>query len=453
LTPARAGLLERLSLHRPELRAWAAYDWANSAVWTSVIATIFPIYFARVAAAGMPAARSTALFAFATTAGMLIVAFVTPVLGITADRAAVRKRMLATLMIAGAAATAALFFVRRGDWKLALVLFVLIELGVNGSCVFYDSLLPHLARGGEMDRLSTTGYALGYLGGGILLSLNLAWIRWPQHFGLPTGALGGDGSGTLPARIAFLSAAVWWVIFSIPLLRRVPEPPPTGWDAKVFHGGGAVRAAVDTLRQMLAELRCYPQAMLMLVAMLIYSDGIGTLIRMATMFGAEVGIRSNVLIGSFLIVQFVGVPFALLFGRLAGVVGPKGAILIGLAGYAAIAVFAFFLRTATHFVILAFGVAVVQGGTQALGRSLFASLIPKQQSASFFSLFAVTERFAGILGPLVFATVSFATGSSRGAILSVVAFFLMGATVLARVDVAAGRSAADAVASRVPVEA
>jgi UMF1 family MFS transporter len=429
----------KLALHRPALRAWATYDWANSAVWTTVITAVFPVYFYRVAGAGLEGGVATARFAIATTVGMVATAILTPLLSVAADAWGTRKKFLAAFLAAGALATGCLFFVGRGDWLLALALFVLVEIGLSGSGVFYDALLPHVARPRQVDRLSTTGYALGYLGGGLLLALNLAWILRPGWFWLDRGAGTNDAADSLPARVALLSAAMWWVGFSIPLFLRVPEPPPAGGidpRSRTFSG------AATRLRGILADLRRYPQALRMLIAFLIYSDGIGTIIRMAAIYGTEVGVSQGTLIGSILLVQFVGIPFALLFGRLAGKMGTKPAITIGLAGYVGVAVFAYFIRTGTQFVVLALAVAAVQGGTQALSRSLFASLIPRDRSSEFFSFFGLSEKLAGFVGPGVFAAAIALTGSSRSAIVSVVLFFLVGGWLLIGVDVGRGRSEA-----------
>ena len=216
--------LERLGLHRPELRAWALYDWANSAVVTTIIAAVFPIYFYRIAAVGLPEGVATIRFAIATLVAMAALAVLAPILGALADAAPIKKKLLATFLCIGAPAVACLFFVHTGHWLLALMLFVIVELSVAGTFVFYDSLLPHIAAPDEVDRVSATGYALGYLGGGVLLALNLAWIQYPQWFGLPHGDNLSEAQATLPTRLAFLSVAVWWVLFSIPLFLRVPEP-------------------------------------------------------------------------------------------------------------------------------------------------------------------------------------------------------------------------------------
>ena len=435
-TPPR-GPLARLGLDRPELRAWAMYDWANSAMVTIIVTSVFPIYFSSVAGAGLRPEVATFRFGAATTVGMLIIALLSPLLGAVADLAAVKKRMLGGFLVVGVLAVAAMWFIQRGDWLLAALLFVIANIGANGSYVFYDALLPHVAREDEMDRVSTAGYALGYLGGGLLLALNLAWIQRPDLFGLPTGSGLSEADRTLPVRLSFLTVAVWWLLFSVPLLRRVPEPP-AALDVGERGGASVVWTAVLRLRNTVRELRGYKHAFVMLLAFLVYNDGIGTIIRMASIYGTELGIGQGALIASILLVQFVGIPFAFLFGGIAGRIGAKHTIFIGLAVYVAISVIGYQMRTAAHFLVLAVLVGMVQGGTQALSRSLFATMIPKHKSGEFFGIFAVFEKFAGIVGPAVFAVTIALTGSSRGAILSVVGFFVVGGGLLWLVDVEEG---------------
>jgi len=426
-------LLERLGLGRRDLRAWAMYDWANSAVQTTIIAAIFPIYFQKVAAAGMPGPEATSRFAWATTIAILIVAVIAPFLGAVADYAAVKKRMLAVFLAIGATATAAMFFITRGEWMFALVLFVITNVGVAGSIVFYESLLPHLAGDEELDAVSTAGYALGYLGGGVLLAVNILMMSKPEWFLLP--------SREVAVRASLASVAVWWVVFSIPLFRQVPEPL-RGLERGERPEDNPLVVAARRLLVTFRELRRYKQAFMLLLAFLIYNDGIQTIIRMATTYGTEIGIDENAMIGALLITQFIGVPFGFLFGFFAQKIGPKRALFIGLMVYAMITVLGYFMRTATHFFLLAVMVGMVQGGTQALSRSLFASMIPKHKSSEFFAFFGVFERYAGILGPAIFAWVVAQSGTSRNAILSVLAFFIVGGALLTLVDVNAGRRAA-----------
>ncbi len=415
------------------------YDWANSAFMVVIVTAVFPNYFASVAAADLPPATATTRLAIATTIALAIVAVLAPVLGAYADYRATRKRLLAVFVGLGVASTAGLYFVGRGDWALALGLFTLGNVGAAGSIVFYDSLLPHIARADEIDRISTSGYALGYLGGGLLFAINVAWMVKPDLFGIP--------GVEMAVRISFVSVAVWWLCFSLPLLRRVPEPPRALESDETIHGD-PIRVAFSRLRETFQQLRHYRQALLMLVAFAVYNDGINTIIRMSSIYGTEIGIAREDLMSAFLLVQFVGVPFAFLFGGLAGWIGAKRAIFLALAVYAFISVLAYFMSTALHFYLLAVLVATVQGGSQALSRSLFASMIPKHKSTEFFGFFGVFDRFAGLLGPMVFAFVVGTTGTSRLAILSIIVFFVVGALLLSKVDVDEGqRRAREAEAS------
>jgi UMF1 family MFS transporter len=415
------------------------YDWANSAMITIVVTAVFPIFFAQYAAHGLPAATATFRFSVATTIGLTLIAVLAPILGAIADNRATKKRFLGAFLGLGVAAVASMYLIQQGAWLFAAILFVLANIGVNGSIVFYDSLLPHVAARDEIDRVSTAGYALGYLGGGVLLVVALAIIQNPGLIGIPTGDSATPEQGSLPARLSFVAVAVWWLLFSIPLFRRVREPEIPA-DGEVRER--STRAALAQLRSTLSALRRYRNAFLMLLAFLIYNDGIGTIIRMATIFGDEIGIERGALIGSIVVVQFVGIPFAFLFGALAGKIGAKLSILLGLAVYAGISIFAYFMTTATQFLILAVLVAMVQGGTQALSRSLYGSMIPRNESGEFFGLFAVFEKFAGIFGPAIFALAVGLTQSSRNAVFALVGFFVIGAILLMMVDVDEGRRVA-----------
>lgn len=441
----RGGLLERMALHRAEGRAWALYDWANSAMVVVVITAVYPVFFSTVACAEpglseqMRGDLATQRHSLATTVSMILVALSSPLLGAVADYAGNKKRLLATFLLLGLGATTGLFFVGHGDWKLAMVLFGLANIGASGSFVFYDALLPSVAQDDELDRLSTAGYALGYLGGGILLAGALYMILDPATFGLPHGEGLSPEEATLPTRLSFLAVTVWWAVFSIPLFLRVEEPP-----RKLLAGESGderpLRAALGRLRDTFHELRRYRQAMYLLLAFLAYNDGIGTIFRMAAVFGREVGIESDTLIKAILIVQFVGVPCAFLFGALADRIGAKRAIYLGLWVYGGICVLAYRMTTEAEFYALAVGVGLVQGGVQALSRSLFASMIPAEQSGEFFGLFAILEKFAGILGPLVFLLIKLMGGESRVAILAVIGFFVVGGLLLRRVDVDEGQA-------------
>ncbi|MEM6787418.1 MAG: MFS transporter [Myxococcota bacterium] len=426
-------MLERLALHRPELRAWALYDWANSAFFTTVVTAIFPVYFATVAAKGLPSDVATSRYAFATTVALSIAAVLGPVLGSFADRAPLKKRFLAFFVGLGALSTALLWFVGEGDWVLGAILFGIGNLAASSGFVFYDALLPHIASADEMDRVSVAGYAIGYLGGGLLLAINVAWVLSPETFGLPDAGVA--------TRLSFVSVAVWWAAFSIPLFRRVPEPAVAHVrDPNRSLVGDSFRGLARTLK----ELRSYREAALFMLAFLLYNDGIQTIIRMAAVYSTEIGMETSALIQAVLLVQVIGIPFAFLFGQLADKLGSRRAIGLGIVAYAGVSILAWQMDSSSEFFALAIIVGMVQGGTQALSRSLFASLIPAHRSAEFFGLFAVMEKFAGIFGPALFGIVVAVTGSSRHAILSVIVFFIVGGLLLSHVDIEAGQRQARA---------
>ena len=428
-----ARLLAKAGLVTPEQRAWAWYDWANSAYFTTIVTAVFPSFFATYAASGLEPAQATARFGVITTVSVALIAILSPILGAIADFTGIRKRLLAIFMLIGVSSAAALVLVNQGDWLLASILFVIGNLGVSGSTVFYDSLLPHVARPEETDRVSSAGYAIGYFGGGLLLLINLAWILSPSTFGFADTA-----SAT---KASFVSVAVWWLVFSIPLMRTVPEPP-VQLEAGEQRGTSVLNAAFGRLGTTFREIRKYRHAFILFIAMLLYQDGIQTIIRMASVFGAEIGIDINAQIAAFVMVQWLGIPFSFLFGGLGARIGTKRALFIALAVYTVTAIMGYFMRTVTHFFILAGLVATVQGGSQALSRALFARLIPARKASEFFGFYAVSERFATVLGPLVFTLSVTMTGSSRIAILFIITFFVAGAALLSMVNEEEGMRAA-----------
>lgn len=429
-----ARLMSRVGLVTPEQRAWAWYDWANSTFFTTVVTAVFPGFFATYAAAGLAPAEATARFALITTISMATIAISAPVLGALADHSGAKKRLLGLFMAIGVCACASMVFIGRGDIGLASILFFIANIGVSGSTVFYDSLLPHVARPSETDRVSAAGYAIGYIGGGTLLLINLAWILKPEMFGF--------SSQPSAIRASFVSVAIWWAVFSLPLFRVVPEPAtgprPEG------ESGVAIFAALSRLATTLREIRKYRNAFYLFVAMLLYQDGIQTIIRMAGVYGAEVGVEQTFQIAAFVMVQFLAIPFSFMFGSLGTHIGTKRAIFIAIAVYALATVLAYFMTTVTHFFILAAMIATVQGGAQALSRALFSRLVPVDRTSEYFGFFAIAERFATILGPLVFTISVALTGSSKVAILVILGFFVAGAWVLSLVDEEEGIRAAQA---------
>jgi UMF1 family MFS transporter len=412
-------------------RAWCLYDWANSAFATSVVAAILPPFFASMATKSMPAHQATALWGYASAAALAVTAVLSPIAGAVADRLGLRKRLLGICVALGALGTLALALPFGSHWVMLLAAFGLAFIAFATGNVLYDSLLPSVATPAEMDTVSARGFAWGYLGGGLLLAVHVALILFPQRFGLSD-----VGQAT---RLAFASTAAWWLAFSLPLFRDVPEPPREGAPTPLPQLAGAV---FRQLGATLAHIRAKRDLLRFLIAFWLYSDGIGTIIKMATIYGAELGFSRAHLIGSLLMVQLIAAPASLAFGALARPLGAKRAVLLGLAGYVAITLYAFFLREAWQFWVLAAMVALFQGGTQALSRSMFASLVPRKQVSEMFGFYSVSEKLAGVVGPIAFGFVTQVSGGGRMATLTLLPLFIGGAWLLATVDL--GRGALEA---------
>ena len=433
--PSHNEMEETARRSRCVINSWMMYDWANSAFATVIMAAVFPVYYRSLARnAGLDNADATAAWSYTNAAAMLLIALAGPALGALADITGQKKALLGLFTALGILASACLVWVKGDAYLTGSVVFALGIIGFAGSNIFYESLLPHVAREDELDRVSARGYALGYLGGGLLLVLNLLWLSHPTWFFMP------DRDFAL--RACFVSVALWWLVFSLPLFRHVPEP--AGRRREPF----SVRIVIESFRrlgQTFREVRRYRQLALFLLAFWIYNDGVGTIIKIAVAYGDEIGIGQSDLLLALVITQFVGIPCALAFGRLGPWLGTKRAILLGVAAYTLICVLGFFMKTAAHFYGLAIAVGLVQGGTQALSRSLFATMVPKNESAKFFGLFSTGEKFAGIAGPFLFGLIGQLTGSSRWGILSVALFFVVGAALLLRVNETEGRRVAAAV--------
>ncbi len=416
--------------YRKIVNAWCLYDWANSAFATTVMAAVLPPFFRTLATnAGLAENTATAYWAYTSAAALFLIALASPLLGAVSDSTGGKKRYLGFFAGLGILATAGLFFLGPGAWPWASVLYIGGEIGFVGSIVFYESLLPHISRKGDMDRISSRGWAFGYLGGGLLLVVNMLWILEPGWFGF---------SGTETAvKVSFLSVAVWWGVFSGPLFAAVPEPPLR----ETRRPDHPLSAGFRRVRRTLSEISRFKHLFLFLVSFWLYSDGIGTIIKMATAYGHEIGIELNDLILALVITQFVGVPFTFLFGRLARRITAKRAVLLSLAVYSLICTLGFFMSKAWHFYALAVLVGTVQGGAQSLSRSIFGVMVPKHKSAEFFGFYSTSSKFAGIIGPLVFGVLAQAS-TSRLAILALIVFFAAGGFILTRVDVEAGKAAA-----------
>lgn len=411
---------------RRAARSWMMYDWANSAFATTMLAAVLPIFYSDVAAADLPGNLATSYWGYTHSAAMLIVLVLAPLLGAVADLSGSKKRLLLVFAGMGIVASAAFAFVGRGDWLAASVLMVIGTVGYTGANTFYDALLTDVAPEDRRDRVSSQGFALGYVGGGILLVINLQMIENPGWFGLADTLAGTQAS--------FVTVAIWWLVFSIPLLLHVREPAGRrGLRWTVYAKEGASRNWAT-----LKRISRYPELLKFLLAFWFYNDGINTIITMATIYGKEIGIGTSHLILALVITQFVGIPMTLVFGTIAERLGSKKSLYLSLSTYVFIVVLGYFMSAAWHFYALAVLVGCVQGGSQAISRSIFSRLAPRLQAAEFFGFLNVSSKFASMFGPFVFALVGQLTGSSRLGILSLVAFFLIGIGLLGRVDLNKG---------------
>jgi MFS transporter, UMF1 family len=417
--------------HTKILRSWKMYDWANSAFATTIMAAVLPEFYSSVAGATLDKTTATSYWGYSNTIAMLIIAVAAPLLGAISDHSGAKKRFLGAFACVGIVSTGLLIGIGNGMWIVASILYIFGRVGFGGGNIFYDSLLPHVSGPEEIDRVSAEGYAYGYLGGGILLALNLFMILNPSFFGIPNAAWA--------SRISFLSVAVWWAIFSIPLFKNVSEPRVV---VAKDESQNPLIAGYQRLRRTLKDIRRFKELAKFLVAFWLYNDGIGTIIIMAVIFGAEIGIGRTHLIGAILMVQFIGIPFTILFGRLPKRLGTKKSILLALGIYAIITMLGYFMQKPAHFWLLAFLVSMVQGGTQALSRSMYTSMAPASKSGEFFGFYNVSSKFAGIIGPTLFGVVGQLTGTSRLSIISIIIFFLAGAGILAKVNHAQGIKAA-----------
>ncbi|WP_274363854.1 MFS transporter [Paenibacillus thermotolerans] len=420
-------------MDRKQVRAWIMYDWANSAYMTTMMAAVLPIFFVSVPGAAVGEDMALSYWAYTQSAAMLILVLISPILGAVADVSRSKVKLLGLFMGAGVLSTLLYALVGEGDLTLAVILTLVGVVGVSGSLTFYDALLGDIVPSDKRDRVSAQGYAYGYLGGGLLLAINLLMIQKPALFGLSNTT---DGT-----RLAFVSVGLWWLLFSIPLLRTVKEKGAE----KAASTGKAVREAFARLQDTFRNVRHYPELLKYLAAFWFFSDGIGTIIKMATVYGAAIGIGTSDLILALLITQFVGLPFSLLFGKLAEKFGAKSSLYGALAVYVVITVLGYFMTTAWQFYALACLVGVVQGGSQSLARSIYIRLIPAGRSAEYFGFMSIWSKFAGIVGPAVFGFVNQLTGEGRFGILALIVFFVAGIALLKTVNIPKGeREAAGA---------
>ncbi|GAB4300352.1 MAG: MFS transporter [Thiohalomonadaceae bacterium] len=405
--------------------SWALYDWGNSAFATTVMAGFFPLFFKQYWSAGSDVTASTFQLGLANSLASLLIIFIAPALGAIADQGGARKGFLYACTLLGAGMTGGLYFVAQGEWLLAALLYVGGSSGFFASLIFYDALLMAVTTPARYDRVSALGFALGYLGGGLLFAFNVAMTLKPHWFGLPDAATA--------VRVSFLTVALWWGLFTLPLAFWVPEPP----------GGGrrGLAAVVDGFRQLRAtfhEVRRLRHIGLFLLGYWCYIDAVDTIIRMAVDYGLAIGLPAASLIVALLITQFVGFPAAVLFGRLGERLGPRTGIYIAIVVYGLVVLWATRMETAAEFYLLAVVIGLVQGGIQSLSRSLYARLIPADKSAEFFGFYNMLGKFAAVIGPILVGWVSLATGEPRLSLLSLLVLFALGAWFLSRVNIEQG---------------
>jgi UMF1 family MFS transporter len=436
--------------NRKAVWGWALYDWANSAFATTVMAGFFPIFFKQYWSYGADVFTSTAMLGFANSIASLLVAAMAPVLGAIADQGSARKKFLITFAYLGVLATAALFLVPQGHWGWAILVYAVGIIGFSGANVFYDSLLPSVADPSRIDYISSFGFSLGYLGGGLLFLVNVLMTLNPHWFGLSDAGQA--------VRWSFLTVAVWWGGFTVFTIAWVPDEP-----AGKGAAGSSIMGGIHQLIRTVKRIRQSKAVIIFLLAYWFYIDGVDTIIRMAVDYGISLGFDSNDLIVALLIVQFVGFPAALVFGRLGERWGVRRSIYLAIFIYMGITLWGTMMTHQREFYMLAVAIGLVQGGIQALSRSYYSRLIPKAQAAEYYGFYNMLGKFAAILGPLLMGISGLvarrllmpaaptpaqveAVGqlAARWSIASVLILFVIGAALFYFVDEEAGQREAAA---------
>jgi len=410
--------LVRYWSHRSVI-GWALYDWANSAFSLTVVTVFFPVLLAAFWSEGVDSTVTTFRLGLANGVASLIVAVSAPLLGAIADQMGRRKGLLSVLAALGIVMTGALYFVAQGQWPIAVACYILASVGFAGSNSLYDALLVDVTSADRFHQVSALGFGLGYIGGALLFMLNVWMVSSPVTFGFDSeiGAI----------RLAFILVAIWWAVFSIPLLLWVDEQADSHTNRSVRDG---FRLFIETLRQIASD----KNLVRFLVAYWLYIDGVYTIIKMAVDFGLSQGLSMQDLIRAILVTNLVGFPAALLFGWLGRLIGAKTGLYIGLGVYVAVTVGAGFITTAVEFYVLAACIGLVQGGVQSLSRSLFAHLVPAGRNAAYFGFYNMIGKFSAVLGPVLTGFVALTFGSQRLGILSIIFLLGLGLVLLTRVN-------------------
>lgn len=402
--------------------SWAFYDWANSAFATTVMAGFFPVFFSQYWTQGAKATTTTFYLGLGNSLASLIVAFLAPVLGAIADYGSYKKKLLISFAFLGCVMTVNLSLVQAGNWKMAIMFYVLACIGFSGANTFYDSLLPSVASKDKIDFVSGLGFGFGYIGGGLLFLLNVIMYLKPELFGLE--------SGVQAIKVSFILVGIWWLVFSIPLMLFIKEER----DDTNLTIKKSVQKGILEFKTTVRDLKHLPTLLTYLIAYCFYIDGVNTIVRMAVDFGTALGFPSSSLIVALLITQFVAFPSAILYSLFGKKVGIKTALLVAIGAYTLIACLGAFMTKEIHFYLLACSIGLFQGGIQALSRSFYTRLIPANKHAEFFGFFNMLGKFASIFGPVLLGLVTLITDNNRFGIISMVILFLVGGFLLTKVN-------------------
>lgn len=398
-----------------EEKSWIFYDWANSAFSAIVAAIILPIFFKEMAQMdGVSSVDATAYWGYATSLGTLVCAVLAPFLGSLGDYRGMKKKLFTAFMLLGVIST--FLLACAGSWKVLLALYVLGTLGFSASCIYYDSFLLDVTDESRMDQVSTLGYGLGYIGGSTIpLVISLLLIQFSDKIGIPT---------LVATRFSFALTAIWWLVFTIPMLRHVHQKHAVEPEKHLLSQ--TLHSVASTCRKIVR----HKSLLLFLLAYFFYIDGVGTIIHMATVFGSSCGLGSMDLMVVLLVVQIVAFPFAILYGKLSARFGSRRMILFGIATYIVVCAVGFNLKKMSDFLVLAVLVGTAQGGIQALSRSFFGKLVPPENASEFFGFFDVFGKFSAVIGPSLFGLVAQVTGVTHYGVLAVMSMFLIGGAIM-----------------------
>ena len=401
---------------------WAFYDWANSAFATTVMAGFFPIFFKSYWATDLTDAESTFVIGSANSIVGLLIAVSAPVMGAFADAGNSKKTLLLTFAVLGIISTGYLFFIPESSWKFAIIFYSVGVIGFSGGNIFYDALLVSVAEDKDRNRVSSLGFSLGYLGGGLLFLLNVLMFSFPNLFGLST---------QIEAVLwSFLSVAIWWSIFTVPLITGVKEPQINN------KNNGFIVTSKEAFKSLYATARSikqYKSAVVFLLAYFLYMDGVDTIIRMATSYGSDIGLSAQSMIGALLLTQFIGFPATLVFGNYSDRFGHKQTLTFAIIIYIGVVIFSSQMDSAVEFFIMASVIGLVQGGVQAISRSFFSSLIPENKAAEFFGFYNFIGKSSVFIGPFMVSGIALLTDNPSLGILSLLLLFVPGLILLRRV--------------------